>query len=104
MIHVYKKTKIPIWKIKIFQMIFQIALNGSAPPPSSRLGSWQGHHRGHAVIRMGPWAAGSKWKTIKQFPSWKEAKDAMKKGTPWRASGNGHPIHLLPLLWKESIL
>jgi len=46
------------------------------------------------VIRSG--RAGSKWKTIKQFPSWKEAKDAMKKGTvegKWEwASASSSPI------------
>ena len=31
------------------------------------------------VIRMD--RAGSKWKTIKQFPAWNEAKAAMRKGT-----------------------
>ena len=46
------------------------------------------------VIRSG--RADSKWKTIKQFPSWKEAKDAMKKGTvegKWEwASASSSPI------------
>ena len=72
----------------------------SPAAPRSRLGSWQGHHRGHPH--------GPRWLKVEDHQAvpflWKEAKDAMKKGTPWRASGNGHPIHLLPLLWKESIL
>ena len=46
------------------------------------------------VIRSGH--AGSKWKTIKGFPSWKESKDAMKKGTlegKWEwASASSSPI------------
>jgi hypothetical protein len=39
---------------------------------------------------------GSQWKTIKQFPSWKEAKAAMRKGTiegKWEwASASSSPI------------
>ena len=39
---------------------------------------------------------GSKWKTIKQFPSWKEAKAAPRKGTiegKWEwASNSSSPI------------
>ena len=39
---------------------------------------------------------GSKWKTIQQFPSWKEAKAAMRKGTlegKWEwASNSSSPI------------
>ena len=45
-------------------------------------------------IRMG--RGGSKWKTIQQFPSWKEAKAAMRKGTlegKWEwASNSSSPI------------
>ena len=45
-------------------------------------------------IRMG--RGGSKWKTIQQFPSWKEAKAAMRKGTlegKWEwASASSSPI------------
>ena len=46
------------------------------------------------VTRMG--RGGSQWKTIKQFPSWKEARDAMRKGTiegKWEwASNSSSPI------------
>jgi len=61
------------------------------PPQGAGLGPGKGTT---GVIRMG--RGGSKWKTIKQFPSWKEAKAAMRKGTiegKWEwASASSSPI------------
>jgi hypothetical protein len=61
------------------------------PPQGAALGPGKGPTE---VIRMG--RGGSQWKTIKQFPSWKEAKAAMRKGTlegKWEwASNSSSPI------------
>ena len=61
------------------------------PPQGAGLGPGKGTT---GVVRMG--RGGSKWKTIKQFPSWKEAKAAMRKGTiegKWEwASNSSSPI------------
>ena len=61
------------------------------PPQGAGLGPGKGPTEG---IRMG--RGGSQWKTIKQFPSWKEAKAAMRKGTiegKWEwASASSSPI------------
>ena len=61
------------------------------PPQGAGLGSGKGPTEG---IRMG--RGGSQWKTIKQFPSWKEAQAAMRKGTiegKWEwASASSSPI------------
>jgi len=61
------------------------------PPQGAALGPGKGPTE---VIRMG--RGGSQWKTIKQFPSWKEAKAAMRKGTiegKWEwASHSSSPI------------
>ena len=61
------------------------------PPQGAPLGPGKGPTE---VIRMG--RGGSQWKTIKQFPSWKEAQAAMRKGTiegKWEwASNSSSPI------------
>ena len=62
------------------------------PPQGAPLGPGKGPST--EVIRMG--RGGSQWKTIKQFPSWKEAQAAMRKGTiegKWEwASASSSPI------------
>ena len=61
------------------------------PPQGAGLGPGKGTT---GVIRMG--RGGSQWKTMKQFPSWKEAQAAMRKGTiegKWEwASASSSPI------------